>query len=396
MPKVMDSLAQGTMSATMINKRAYFDEGIFGEECDRIFGHSWQFVGLLGELEANKSFVTLPLRDHDIVVQSFAGELRAFSNVCTHRFNRLQWESRGSRALTCRYHSWNYNSIGSPVGIERLPQFERCDTKQLQLQRYQLEVVGKFVFVNVGSNLSLPDYLGEFWRILEEVSNHLGNEIGFEEVGHIANWKLLVENVVECYHCGTVHSATFTPLGIGRKPLDQVVVAGKHSSSHFPRIAPPREHLRQKFLRHLDSRSFKHNSFYHIFIFPNLFITSSEGLSFYIGHALPVSADRTTLRLRFFDPLVVLAEKEEKRQAGIRAGVLETSLALIEEDRAVLEQIQRGVRAAQAGGILGEEEVRIEAFHQAYESALEEATLSQARSNLAGGAKTVAFGGTRR
>src|SRR5690606_29503708 len=102
-------------------------------------------------------------------------------------------------------------------------------------------------------------------------------ETSFGHVKHQANWKLLVENVLECYHCASVHPETFiTGLGVGRKPISNVEMSAQgHSSSHFPRTPIKREALRKKIISHLDDRGLTHNSFYHIHIFPNLFISST-------------------------------------------------------------------------------------------------------------------------
>src|SRR5690606_24925094 len=106
----------------------------------------------------------------------------------------------------------------------------------------------------------------------------------------------------------SVHPDTFiTGLGVGRKPISNVEMSAQgHSSSHFPRTPIKRESLRKRIISHLDGRGFIHDSFYHIHIFPNLFISSTEGTSFYVGHAVPLSADQTSLRVRFFEPAVEL------------------------------------------------------------------------------------------
>jgi phenylpropionate dioxygenase-like ring-hydroxylating dioxygenase large terminal subunit len=358
----------------------------------RLFKSDFQFAALTTELAYDRDFVVVEQHDCSIVVQNFKGELRAFQNVCTHRFNTIQTEERGNRPLTCRYHGWTYDKTGFPAGLPKRQQFLTGDDAQdrelLCLTRYEVESCGKFVFVRMAPGLgTLREYLGYFWDVLEDMSRHIGAEIHYCTVSHAANWKLLVENVLECYHCATVHRETFVPIGVGKIPIDQVVLSADHSSSHFPRVDEEREHLRQRYLSHLKGRSFVHNSFYHIHIFPNLFISSGEGLSFYVGQPLPISPTETRLRMRIFEPAVNLSAKHRARQEPINEGTIRTSLALIEEDRAILEGVQRGIAMSDKPGAIGDDEARIAYFMERYQARMQPQPSAQRRfSSLAGGA----------
>lgn len=350
----------------MIPKAAYHDQCVFDDEMRLLFNHGFQFAALTTELANDRDFVCVEHAGLSLVVQNFKGELKAFQNVCTHRFSRIQTDERGNRPLSCRYHAWTYDKNGSPLGTAKREDFQLPDTADLCLTAYEVAVCGIFVFVRLGYGPSLRDQLGDFYAQLEEISLHIGQEIGFRSVPHAANWKLLVENVLECYHCATVHRETFIPLGVGKLPIDNIVIASDHSSSHFPRVDVAREKLRKTYLSHLKNRGYVHNSFFHIYIFPNLFITSSEGLSFYVGHALPIAPIETLLRMRFFETAVELSPKHRARQDPINEGTLTTSMALVEEDRAILENVQKGIRLSDKPGVLGKEEIRIKAFHERY------------------------------
>lgn len=350
----------------MIPKPAYHSPEILDRELDRLFTAGWQFAALSTELRNNRDFVCLDHPAAAIVVQNFGGELRAFQNICTHRFNRLQTEERGSRPLSCSYHGWTYNKDGCPKALPKRMQFDYAEELDLCLPRYEVELCGKFVFVRMGEGPSLREQLGAFYPVLEEISGYIGEEIEFTSLDHAANWKLLVENVLECYHCGVVHTETFVPFGIGKQPLSDVLFDGDHSSAHFPRDAMPREKLRQMYISHLKNRPFTHDSFYHIFIFPNLFIASTEGLAFYIGQAIPIGPTETRLRMRLFEPAVELSAKHRARQEPINRDNIDLSLKIVEEDREILENIQRGIRLSPMPGSIGSEEVRIRAFWDRY------------------------------
>ena len=358
----------------MIPTSYYFQQGALADEVRNIFARGWQFVGLDSELANNRDFLCLDLPGYAVVVQNFGGELSAFQNVCSHRFNRIQTEERGNRHLMCRYHGWTYDQSGAPIGRAGTQEFVDGpgDPARLCLKRYPLASCGRFVFVALGEDpVPLADYLGEFASVLTDLSTHIGAETHFGVVKHAANWKLLVENVLECYHCGIVHPETFVAgLGVGRKPIADIRSDARHSSCHFPRTPIRRENLRRRVMAHLDSRSLTHDSFFHVHIFPNLFISSTEGSAFYVGHALPVSERETHLRVRFFEPAVALSANERLRQDSINAQGIALGLQVIDEDRAILENVQKGIEIADGPGALGLEEVRIRTFFDDYEAAM--------------------------
>jgi phenylpropionate dioxygenase-like ring-hydroxylating dioxygenase large terminal subunit len=351
----------------MIPNLNYHDAVLLSTEMAQLFARNWQFVAMADELANNRDFVCVSLPDDSIVVQNFKGELRAFKNVCTHRLNLIQTADRGNRHLMCAYHGWVFDAQGMPLGKSSFMQGE-ADQDRLCLTRYKVDRCGKFVFVSRDpAGPSLDTFLGEFAPLLRDLSHHIGSETHYGLVPHAANWKLLVENVLECYHCATVHPETFvTGLGVGRKPISDLQIAGPHSSSHFPRVPTKRESLRKKIVSHLDSREFAHDSFFHVYVFPNLFISSTEGTAFYVGHALPGSAGQTMLRTRLFEPNVELTSGGRARQDAINKQGTALAIQVIEEDRAILETVQRGVTAADRPAVLGTEEVRIHAFHHAY------------------------------
>lgn len=358
----------------MIPTSQYHQDAVLADELRNIFARGWQFVGLDTELAKERDFVCLDLPGHAIVVQNFGGELRAFQNVCSHRFNRIQTGERGNRHLLCAYHGWAYDRSGAPMGAVRNQQFVDgpADPAALCLKRYPVASSGRFVFVALGEDpVPLPDYLGGFAAVLEDLGRHMGAETHFGVVGHAANWKLLVENVLECYHCAVVHPETFVAgLGVGRKPITDIVTDARHSSCHFPRTPTRREHLRKRAMAHLDNRSFAHDSFFHVHIFPNLFISSTEGSAFYVGQALPVSTRETQLRVRFFEPAVQLTPNARLRQDSINAQGIALGLRVINEDRGILENVQKGIEIAEGPGALGLEEVRIRQFFDDYAVAM--------------------------
>lgn len=354
-------------SSELLAPLTFTDQKVFDAEIRQLFRSGHQFVGLTSELANDKDFVTLDLPGLALIVQNFQGELRAFSNVCSHRFARLQWEERGNRPLACRYHGWSYRADGCPVIPRRASYDLPHDDALLSLATFEVETCGAFVFVRFpGARTTLETYLGPYWPQLERLSENLGPEVFFHTVPHRANWKILVENVLDNYHCQLLHQDTFVAFGFCRLPLESVEVHHPHSSFHVPRKESDRDALRRRAFSHLKDRGIAHDSFHHMLIFPNLFIGSNEGMSFYIGQAIPVAADQTLLRVRYLEPKVDLKPGQRARQDTINEQTRANGLAVIEEDRPVLESVQRGAETAVRPGLVAREETRIHAFVHAY------------------------------
>ena len=355
----------------MIPAVNYYDSEIFKKEIAELFDKSFQFAGLTSELANDRDFVCVELYGTSVVIQNFRGKIRAFQNICSHRFNKIQTADKGNRPLMCSYHGWTYNEHGQPAGIPKKSNFHLDspgDQEMLCLTEYPVEVCGIFVFFKRKENeASLREFLGSYYEELERIGASIGRELNFGHMVHEANWKLLVENVLECYHCASVHKDTFLDkAGIGIAKLEEVNFDVDNSSCHFPRVPLKTENLRKKLLSHLDERQLKHNSFYHIYIFPNLFIASSEGISFYIGHALPVSAVQTNLRTRHMSLNHKIAEKKIQFNKMLEEDGLKISIDVLMEDKAILENIQKTLPLVKKGGIIGDEEIRIKNFMESY------------------------------
>jgi phenylpropionate dioxygenase-like ring-hydroxylating dioxygenase large terminal subunit len=353
----------------LIPPSSYHSAEVFVTEMARLFRDQFQFVGLTSELASDRDFVSVEHAGASIVVQNFKGSLRAFENVCSHRFSKIQTEDRGNRPLTCRYHGWSFNEAGQPFAMPKRAEYleDGADLELLCLKRYRVETCGKFVFVIESENpLGLQEYLGEFYPVVEQLSGHLGAEFHYDVIPHAANWKILVENVLDNHHCALLHRDSFIAWGFCKLPLEDVRLEGRHSSFHVPRAEGDREALRRRAFSHLEDRSFAHDSFYHIMVFPNLFIASNEGMSFYVGHALPIAPGETLLRVRYFEPAMAFEKGRRMRQDIANEQTKANAVQVIYEDKPILESIQKGAQLTNQRGIVARGEVRIRAFLDRY------------------------------
>jgi choline monooxygenase len=187
----------------------YSDPEIHRLERERIFARAWQCVGGAGEVAEAGSYAALQAGHLPIVaVRDGEGELRAFVNVCRHR-GHLVVEGCGRReTLQCPYHAWTYGLDGS---LRRAPRSERepgFDPAQLSLVPVQVETWGPLLFVNPDLDAApLADALGDLPALITESGLDV-DALRFRERREwevAADWKVGIENYLECYHCQIAH-----------------------------------------------------------------------------------------------------------------------------------------------------------------------------------------------
>jgi len=187
----------------------YSDPEILRLEQERIFRRAWQYVGHTGELERPGDRFPAWAGDVPVVVvRGRAGELRAFLNVCRHRGSILVAGPSRRESIQCPYHAWTYGLDGSLLAAPRSEREPGLDLEGLALRPVQVGAWGPFVFVNPELDAPpLEDALGE----LPALATAHGLDVDalrFRERRHsslAANWKLALENYLECYHCPVAH-----------------------------------------------------------------------------------------------------------------------------------------------------------------------------------------------
>jgi len=143
-----------------------------------------------------------------VVVHGEDGILRAFLNVCRHRGSVVVEGTGNRRTLQCRYHAWTYGLDGSLRAAPRADREEWFDPSELGLVPAQVANLGPLMFVNADANApplaallgDLPDRLASGGVDLDalEFSRRVDYEVD-------ANWKIVIENYLECYHCPVAH-----------------------------------------------------------------------------------------------------------------------------------------------------------------------------------------------
>jgi glycine betaine catabolism A len=187
----------------------YWDPEILATELDRFFYRNWLCVGREEQLASKGDFITRQVgRESILLVRGSGGQVRGFYNLCRHRGTRvvLEAEGKGAHSFICPYHAWSYNLDGQLIGALHMQGQADFDRSEYGLHPIRVDSWGGFLWVNLEpKGPSLRESLGPFFARFERfplADLRLG---GHQEYEVEANWKILVENFSECYHCAPVH-----------------------------------------------------------------------------------------------------------------------------------------------------------------------------------------------
>ncbi|MGP4058649.1 aromatic ring-hydroxylating oxygenase subunit alpha [Mycobacterium sp. 4D054] len=200
--------------------RYYTSAEVFAAEQEHIFEAMWFCAARSADLADPGRFKKIQVgRESVLLVRGRDGLLRAFLNVCRHRGAQLCVEAEGEvkRTLRCPYHSWTYALDGKLVAAPNIGTLTDDEGAPIDRYRYGLVPVALTEWLGYAW-VCLADTPPPFEDVMAEAARTLGDPdavnrygIGGLDVGHrvvydvAANWKLIVENFMECYHCSTIH-----------------------------------------------------------------------------------------------------------------------------------------------------------------------------------------------
>jgi glycine betaine catabolism A len=194
----------------------YTDPDIFAAEQAAVFESLWFCAVRSTDLAAPGDFRTVQVgRENVLVTRSRDGVPRAFLNVCRHRGARVCTEEQGSvrRAFQCPYHAWTYGLDGHLIAAPNLTSMPDVDRVGFGLRPVHLREWLGYVWLNLAEQPpsftdSVVGAVTERLGSPDAIDNHrvaelaVGRRIRYDVA---ANWKLIVENFMECYHCATIH-----------------------------------------------------------------------------------------------------------------------------------------------------------------------------------------------
>jgi phenylpropionate dioxygenase-like ring-hydroxylating dioxygenase large terminal subunit len=360
----------------------YTDERIFELEDYWIWQRSWQPAGIVAEVAEAGDFLTTKVGTVPVVVvRGRDGELRAFVNICRHRMHTVARGCGNRKTLQCIYHGWTYDLDGTLRAIPRADEGE-IEPSEFGLVPAAVDTFKGVVWVSVEPREPLLDFLGEAPAIAERMGYGWPFELHDDWVRventrktyiFPANWKITVENAVECYHCPTMHTHSFSdffnvdPDGYSFNDYDRGIFhLANFTEQTAAKLGETRPH----------DPSFETADFRFLFPYPNgvgMGVWGDDGPVVRIGTGTtPLGVDKSL----FFNSIVYERRGAEKREPT--AFQLEQAAMLdktFEEDLEACGLIQEGLRSGRIryGKTVPRSESNIRHFQQLWWEALEPA-----------------------
>ncbi|MEL7543296.1 MAG: ring-hydroxylating oxygenase subunit alpha [Pseudomonadota bacterium] len=192
-----------------LHASAYTDPRWLAVERDVIFFRSWQWCCHVEKLRRPGDYIVVDVQGRSVaIVRDDAGTLRAFYNVCKHRAHELLAGEGHVRRIMCPYHAWVYDLEGQ---LKRAPHTENLvdfDVQDICLDAVQVEEFCGFVYVNLDADAApLATQSG---ALADEIMHYAPDVTDLTFAHRLeftiqSNWKNVVDNFLECYHCPTAH-----------------------------------------------------------------------------------------------------------------------------------------------------------------------------------------------
>jgi Rieske 2Fe-2S family protein len=286
----------------LLPRPAYVEQSLFEWEQRHFFRDGWMCVARSEDVADVADQRAESVGNAGVfLVRAEDGRLRGFANACRHRGHELLpcGESRNLHIVVCPYHSWSYHLDGSLRGAPRFDTWEDFEPGDNGLVELPTEEWHGLVFVN--TSRGAPPLENYFSGLEPFVAAHEPERLRVgarHDYVVAANWKIVIENYQECYHCGMIHPqlCKVSPPGSGenyvvadagawvggwmalRDEAETMALTGKSGGTR---------------LRGLDARARREVAY--LVLFPNVLLSLHP--DYVMTHVLtPLGPDRTRVR----------------------------------------------------------------------------------------------------
>jgi phenylpropionate dioxygenase-like ring-hydroxylating dioxygenase large terminal subunit len=312
----------------------YYDPAIAALEQERIFRRTWQYVGRTEQVAEVGDYFTGSVGNIPVVVVRTEDGLKALVNVCRHRRHEVMAGEGTCKLLQCPYHAWTYDLDGrlrTAPRSEREPAFRKEDYPLLSLA---VATWGRWIFVNPAPDPPpLTEILGDLPRMLAGSGMDV-EQLRFwkrEAWSRAANWKVMIENFLECYHCPVQHPAFSAVVDV--RP-DSYRLEGY--TWHSSQVGPVRDPISGRTPPYDVAGDVQEAQFH--YLWPNFTISINPGRpNLAIDVWIPDGPERTRgFAEHYFGPEVTEDWAEDIMAFNAQVGA---------EDDRLTDSVQRGLRA---------------------------------------------------
>ena len=333
-PSEYDELASGYDSdprkSLSLHATAYTSHKSYERDTKAIIARTWQWVCHVEKLRDAGAYTTTITAGQSLaIIRDRHGVLRAFYNICKHRAHELLSGEGRISVITCPYHAWAYKLDGQLLKAPHAEHLENFSTQDICLDQVQVEEFCGFVYVNLEKDApSLASQTGtleneiRYWA--PDVENlTFGHRLTYEIK---SNWKNVIDNFLECYHCPTAHKDFCTLIEMDTYKVtthgiwsSHMAEAGNSNNSAYD----------------VSNASVKIHAVW--WLHPNTCIMRYPGRSsIIIMNVIPLGPDRT---FETYDFYFETAEPNEAELEAIRY----LDEVLQKEDIALCESVQKGM-----------------------------------------------------
>ena len=310
---------------------AYCSQDWFRFEQSEIISRSWQWVCHVEKVAQPGSYFTVTVAENPlVVVRDGNGQLRCFYNVCKHRAHELLSGEGKSARILCPYHAWTYDLAGRLVRAPHTEGLTDFSPNDVCLDQVQVEEFGGFVYVNLDRSARS---LREQTVTLADEIDHWAADVGSLTFAHRltyeikSNWKNVVDNFLECYHCPVAHKDFCTLVDMDTYRVNthgiwssHMAEAGKSGNTAYS----------------VEGATVKDHAVW--WLWPNTCLMRYPGRgNFIVMHIIPAGVERT---LETYDFFFETAEPNDSERQAIRY----IDEVLQAEDISLVESVQRGMR----------------------------------------------------
>ena len=206
MSQTIQVALDGWRAGSSLPQPFYADAEVFALDRSAIFATQWLFVGHSVDVREPGDYLSVTIgQDPIIVLRGDDGVLRIHHNVCRHRGSRLLPDGRGHlRSIVCPYHQWSYGLDGELRRARSMG--DGFCTADWPLRSAAVEELAGMVFACIGDDP--PPFADARAAIEPQLEVHGWDRAVVAARLHYtvaANWKLIVENNRERYHCRGGH-----------------------------------------------------------------------------------------------------------------------------------------------------------------------------------------------
>ena len=211
----------------------YHSKEIYKEEIQKIFNKFWIYACRAEEIDSVGDYKLIQVEDESlIIVRNKTDEVKVHYNVCRHRGTQLCTEPSGNfntKSIQCPYHAWTYGLDGNLLAAPHMKEGHGFVKAECTLHQAHIHIWEGFIFISLAESpepfeVQMEALIGKFadWNMAElRIAHHIKYELK-------CNWKLILQNYQECYHCPGVHPllSELTPFQSAQHDFSKGAVIG--------------------------------------------------------------------------------------------------------------------------------------------------------------------------